>query len=132
MSKAEKFPGKPYTLDDDPKNSQKYLGYGVTRRADNIVKAVDETKGVVVTYDEKVIKTPYFSSSDGRTRSGQEVFGWTNTPYLQSVADPGCEGQTLRGHGVGMSGCGSRAMAEDSKTYIEILKYYYKGVEVTD
>lgn len=130
MSGNEKFPGAPYHLSDDPERSQKYLGYGFTKRNITGAKAVEATKGVVVTYNGKVIKTPYFSSSDGRTRSAQEVWGWTDTPYLVSVDDPGCAGKTLNGHGVGLSGCGSQYMATQGKTYIEIIKYYFKGVEV--
>ena len=34
------------------------------------------------------------------------------------------------GHGVGMSQWGSRFLAEEGKTYEEILKYYYTGVEM--
>ncbi len=35
------------------------------------------------------------------------------------------------GHGVGMSQYGALAMAKKGKKYDEILKYYYKGVEIT-
>ena len=69
-------------------------------------------------------------SADGKTLSAQEVWGWTNTPYLQSVDDPYCTGLTRQGHGVGMSGCGSEGMAKDGKGYEEIIKYYYQGVEI--
>lgn len=130
MTQAEKFPGKPYHLDDDPKNSQKYLGYGYEKRAPNVFKAVKETAGKVVTYNGKVVKTPYFSQSDGRTRSALEAFGWTNTPYLQSVDDPDCEGLEQRGHGVGLSGCGAKARALRGETFEQIIKYYYQGVEI--
>lgn len=130
MTQAEKFPGAPYHLSDDPQRSQKYLGYGFTKRNITGAKAVEATKGIVVTYNGKVIKTPYFSSSDGRTRSAQEVWGWTDTPYLVSVDDPGCAGKTLNGHGVGLSGCGAQYFALQGKTYTEIIKYYFKGVEV--
>lgn len=34
------------------------------------------------------------------------------------------------GHGVGMSQYGAKCMAEDGKTYKEILTHYYKGVEI--
>ena len=34
------------------------------------------------------------------------------------------------GHGVGMSQCGAYGMAEKGHDYKEILKYYYKGIEV--
>lgn len=36
------------------------------------------------------------------------------------------------GHGVGMSQYGANAMAESGKTYEEILKHYYSGVEIVD
>lgn len=35
------------------------------------------------------------------------------------------------GHGVGMSQYGANGMAEEGKTYMDIVKYYYQGVEVT-
>lgn len=35
------------------------------------------------------------------------------------------------GHGVGMSQYGANGMAEEGKTYQEIVKHYYKGVEIT-
>lgn len=130
MTKAEKFPGAPYHLKDDPATSQFYLGYGFAKRNITGSKAVEDTKGEVVTYKGEVIKTPYFSSSDGRTRSAQEVWGWTDTPYLVSVDDPGCRGRELRGHGVGLSGCGAQYFANQGKNYKEIIKYYFRGVEV--
>lgn len=35
------------------------------------------------------------------------------------------------GHGVGMSQYGANGMAQEGKTYQEIVKYYYKGIEVS-
>jgi stage II sporulation protein D len=35
------------------------------------------------------------------------------------------------GHGVGMSQYGANGMATDGKNYEEIIKYYYKGVDIT-
>ena len=34
------------------------------------------------------------------------------------------------GHGVGMSQCGANYLASKNKSYIDILKYYYQGVEI--
>jgi len=34
------------------------------------------------------------------------------------------------GHGVGMSQMGAKALAESGMSYIDILKYYYTGIEV--
>ncbi len=131
MKVAEKFPGAPFNLSDDPETSQKYLGYSFEKRSPNTVQAVLDTLGLIVTYQGKLIKTPYFTSDDGRTRSAEEVWGWKDTPYLRSVADPYCRGKTLAGHGVGLSGCGSLGMAQTGKTYAEIIKYYFDGVDIT-
>lgn len=131
----QKFPGKPYHLDDNPDVSQKYLGYGFEKRAPNIASAVEDTKGKVVTFDGKLVKTPYFNQSDGvRTKSAQEVWGWTTTPWLVSVSDTTCTGGSgqFLGHGVGMSGCGAKGMAENGSTFTEILQHYYTGIEITD
>jgi stage II sporulation protein D len=36
------------------------------------------------------------------------------------------------GHGVGMSQYGANEMAASGKTYEEILKHYYTGIELAD
>lgn len=125
-----KFPGLPYDGSDDPDVFQKYLGYGYEKRSPNFLQALDATIGQIVTYQGKLIKTPYFSQSDGRTRSAKEVWGWADTPYLQSVEDPYCKGLTMKGHGVGLSGCGSDGMARNGASYQDIIKYYYQGVAI--
>lgn len=127
-----KFPGMPYDGSDDPNIFQRYLGYGVESRSPNFKGAVEVTKDEVVTYKGQLVKTPYFNQSDGRTKSAKEMWGWTDTPYLISVPDPYCEGKVLKGHGVGLSGYGSEMAANNGKTYDEIIKYYYTGVEIEE
>ncbi|MDP4007871.1 MAG: SpoIID/LytB domain-containing protein [Candidatus Peregrinibacteria bacterium] len=128
-----KFPGKPYDLDSSPDVSQKYLGYGLEKRSPKIKAGIDATRGEVVTYEDKIVKTPYFNTTDGTaTKSAAEVWGWKNTPYLVSVPDPLCESKTFSGHGVGLSGCGATAAAERGYSYKDIIKYYYIGVEIKD
>ncbi len=132
VEKGEKFPGKPYNLDDDPNVSQKYLGYGMEKRASNIAKAVDDTRGQVVTLNGELVKTPYFSQSDGTyTKSAKSVWNW-DASYLVSVSDSYCKGDKFSGHGVGLSGCGAKGMAEAGFNYVDILLHYYTGVDVTD
>jgi hypothetical protein len=131
MKEDEKFPGKPYNLDDDPEVSQKYLGYGYEVRSQNNAKAVLATRGKVVKYNGELIKTPYFTQSDGQTKSAEEVWGWTDAPYLQSVPDTWCEETELKGHGVGMSACGARGMAQAGKDYKEIIEYFFKNVVIS-
>lgn len=131
MTKDQKFPGKPYHLDDDPNVSQKYLGYGFELRAPKVAAAVKATAGQVISYNGELVKAPFFSQSDGKmTKSAKDVWGWTTTPYLISVDDSFCSGDKFLGHGVGMSGCGAKGMAEKGYTYVEILKHYYTGIEV--
>jgi peptidoglycan hydrolase-like amidase len=111
-------------------DDQQYKGYGLEARFPALVTAVTNTAGQVVTYSGNVAITPYFSNSDGRTRSAQEVWGITYWPWLQSVADPDCKGMTLNGHGVGLSGYGALKRAERGDSYQAILTYYYTGTAV--
>jgi len=126
ISDGVKFPGKAWDLDDDPEHCQKYLGYGFETRAPRVMEAIEDTFGKVVSYEDKVIKVPYFNQSDGRTRSAEEVWGW-EAPYLVSVEDSFCEADELLGHGVGISGCGASGMAEKGMDHEEIIQYFLKG-----
>ncbi|MBU1019124.1 MAG: SpoIID/LytB domain-containing protein [Patescibacteria group bacterium] len=127
----EKFPSEPYDLNDDPDVCQKYLGYGYEVRSPNMAAAVDSTEGIVVTYLGELVKTPYFNATDGTyTKSAQEVWGWTHTPYLVPVPDSLCESDAFSGHGVGLSGCGAGQAALNGSTFEEIIKYYYTGVSI--
>jgi len=108
---------------------QVYKGYGQEQRTPNLTAAVDATRGRVVTYQGATAITPYFSRSDGRTRSWSEV--WYGTvAWAVSVPVPCDEGKTLWGHGVGMSASGALCMANQGQTYDEILRYFYTGIDV--
>lgn len=129
----EKFKGKPYDLDDSPDRTQKYLGYGFEKRSPNVAKQFSSVANLVVTYNDKIVITPYFSRSDGRTKAAKDVWGWTDTPWLISVDDSHCpeaKPGKQAGHGVGLSGCGANVLAKNGKTYQEIIEYYYRGVKI--
>lgn len=113
-------------------NDQVYRGYNLELRTPNITKAVDDTYGLEVTYQGGRVITPYFAHTDGRTRAWEEV--WSGGPFawLVSVPVPEDAGySSLYGHGVGMSGNGGLVMANNGKTYDQILKYFYTGIEIT-
>lgn len=109
---------------------QVYRGYNAEIRLPNVARAVNDTRGVIVTHMGELAITPYYSQSDGRTRSWEEVWAGTPKAWLKAVLDPGCAGLKMLGHGVGMSARGALLMALDGKGFEEILKYYYTGVEL--
>ncbi len=124
-----KFPGKPYDGSDSPATFQLYKGYDFESPNPNWLRAVRSTSQQVMTYRGSVIRPPYFSSDDGRTRTPAEA-GWNNFPAAEiytSKNDHWCTGMTLAGHGVGMSGCGAEGQAEEGKMGEQILQYYYPG-----
>ncbi len=111
-------------------DDQVYKGYGLESRFPDLTAAVTATNGLVVTYNGSLALATYFSNSDGRTRSAQEAWGVTYWPWLASVPDPDCNGMTLNGHGVGLSGHGAYKRAERGESYNDILTYYYQGTTV--
>jgi len=111
-------------------DDQTYKGYGLETRFPQLVQAVADTQNEVVTYNGSVAITTYFSQTDGRTRSAQEVWGINYWPWLQSKSDPDCNGKTLLGHGVGLSGYGSVQRAARGDTYRQILGYYYDSTTI--
>ena len=129
-----------FALDNTP-SSQLYKGYGRESLAPNVVKAVGETRGEIITYNGQPIVAAYSSGApethNTGTRSACSVWGGKYcqpgyeylsggvkdpdiAPYTQSV----CGGAN---HCVGLSAAGSRQLAKLGKTYKEILIYYYKG-----
>ncbi len=110
---------------------QLYRGYAIEQRAPTISAAVDATRAQIVTYNGRLAITPYFSRSDGRTRSWGEVWaGGSSYPWLIGVPVPQDQGRTLWGHGVGMSATGALAMANEGRRYADILKHFYTGIEI--
>jgi peptidoglycan hydrolase-like amidase len=102
-----------------------------------VTKYVKLTKWKVISYEWKLIKAWYFSSSDGTTRSYKE-YCESNTspkicediPYLQSMDDPAWVWKIRSGHGVGISGIGATYAASLGKKYGEIIAYYMSGASI--
>ena len=63
---------------------------GSQQALDDARLAVQETSGIVLTYDGELIEATYFSCSGGLTEDAVAVWG-TDVPYLQSVESPGEE-----------------------------------------
>lgn len=55
---------------------------------EKITQAVDDTKGMIATYNGECIKAFFHSTSSGKTERSADVWGG-DLPYLQSVDSPG-------------------------------------------
>lgn len=133
VSNGGRHAGEPFHLKNSRNGNgddQVYRGYLAEARQPRIAQAAAETAGSVVTYQGKPVITPYSTRADGRTRSPAEA-GWNvDWPWVVSVADPDTAGMTRLGHGVGLSGHGSRKRAERGDSAATILGYYFPGTNV--
>lgn len=109
---------------------QLYLGYESELIMSRFVEAAQSTRGIMVTYNNEVVITPYFGNADTRTRSWTEVWGGSEKPWLVPVATTydARDGKKLYGHGVGMSQRDAAVRAEEEQLdWQTLLKYYYTG-----
>ena len=111
-----------YDLKDNTED-QAYGGASVETKITN--KAVDETKGLVLTYDMKIISAYYSASAGGMTNTN----AWGSTvPYLHSV--PSFDDNVRKnGHGVGMSQHGANNLAKQGYNAYQILQYFYSNIK---
>ena len=111
--------------------NQIYSGYHRETIGPLLTQGEQATSGQVVTYSGAVAVTPYYSHSDGRTRSWAEVWHGSDHAWLVSVADPDSNGMSLLGHGVGMPLRSTIKRAAGGWSYDQILRYFYTGVRIT-
>ncbi|OEH85455.1 stage II sporulation protein D [Desulfuribacillus stibiiarsenatis] len=84
-------------ISDDYRIDQAYLsdqelkirwGASYTDYSNKINQALNETKGLILTYEKKPIEAYFFSTSNGYTENSEDV--WSKaTPYLRSVESTG-------------------------------------------
>ena len=111
-----------YDLKDTPED-QAYGG--ASKETADTNYAVDQTKGIVLTYNMKVINAYYSASAGGQTNANN----WgSSLPYLRSV--PSFDDNVKKnGHGVGMSQHGANNLAKQGYNAYQILQYFYKDVK---
>lgn len=124
LANLGKRAGAGYDLKDTPEDQ---VYGGATAESERTNQAVEETKGIVLIYDLKIIPAYYSASAGGQTCSSSSV--WTkNLPYLKSV--PSFDDNIKKcGHGVGMSQHGANNLAKSGYNAYQILQYFYKGVQ---
>ncbi len=86
-------------------------------------KAVDDTKGIVLVQNKKVLPAYYHASSGGQTKVWE-----SGSSFLQSVPSFD-EGTKKNGHGVGMSQHGANNLADMGYNAYQILNYFYKDFQ---
>ena len=113
-----------YDLKDTPED-QAYGGASAETATTN--SAVMETKGIVITYNQKVIPAYYSASAGGHTVNAGAVWS-RDLPYLKSV--PSFDDNVKKnGHGLGMSQHGANNLAQQGYNAYQILTYYYNNVK---
>lgn len=103
----------------------------VRNNYENCNRAAQETEGLVLTYNDKIISAVYSDSNGGRTVSAQEKWG-SARPYLIAKDDPwtAATGAKKNGHGVGLSQKGAVYAAKNGIGFENILQFYYPGTEI--
>ena len=123
LANLGKRANKGYDLNDTP-SDQAYGGASSENRG--TTKAVNDTRGIVLTHNQKIISAFYTASAGGKTKSASAAWGG-NIPYIRSV--PSYDGHVgKKGHGVGMSQYGANSLAKQGYNAYQILKYFYKDV----
>lgn len=72
----------------DEEKRRESWGAGAGKKWDKISDAVEQTDGVIITYDEQPISAVFHSTSSGMTENAADVWGGS-VPYLVSVQSPG-------------------------------------------
>lgn len=113
-----------YDLKDTPED-QAYGGASAETSKTN--RAVDETSGLVLTYNYKVVSAFYSASAGGQTVTAKEAWG-NDVPYVRSV--PSFDDNVKKnGHGIGMSQHGANNLAKQGYNAYQILNYFYKNIK---
>ncbi len=100
---------------------------GVNAETENTNRAILETSGIIMLYDNKPISAMYCSCAGGQTISALESFG-NDIPYLKSVPSYDNNAQKA-GHGVGMTQHGAKNLAEMGNSAYQILTHFYNNIQ---
>ena len=113
-----------YDLNDTPED-QAYGGASSETIKTNQI--VEDSKGLVLIYDLKIIPAYYSASAGGQTINASTAWG-SDLPFIRSV--PSYDDNVKKnGHGVGMSQHGANNLAKQGYNAYQILQYFYKNVK---
>ena len=120
--------GKRATLGFDLKDTPEDQAYGgASAETPKTNSAVEDTSGLVLTYNYKVIPAYYSASAGGQTVNSKQVWG-KDLPFIRSV--PSYDDSVKKnGHGIGMSQHGANNLAKQGYNAYQILQYFYNNVK---
>lgn len=120
--------GKRASLGYDLKDNQEDQAYnGASAETTKTNKLVEDTKGLVLIYDLKIIPAFYSASAGGQTVNASSAWG-SDLPFIRSV--PSFDDNVKKnGHGVGMSQHGANNLAKQGYNVYQILQYFYNNVK---
>ncbi len=103
---------------------EKYSNFTIDFQSQDCIKILDYTEGGRV----KTLQVGNTQISGVEARS---IFGLKSAKFQWEIIGDSIHFSVIGyGHGVGLSQSGSDALAKTGKTYDEIIKYYYKDVEI--
>ncbi len=105
---------------------EKYSNFKIDFKEDNCIQILNFTDGDRV---QKIkIGNMEISGVDAR-----KIFELKSAKFNFQILENSIKFTVLGyGHGVGLSQCGSDSMAKQGKKYDEIIKHYYKDVEISE
>ena len=120
--------GKRAKFGYDLKDTSEDQAYGgASAETERTNKAVQDTQGLVLTYNMKVVPAYYTASAGGKTVNASVVWG-NDLPFIRSV--PSYDDEIgKKGHGVGMSQHGANNLAKQGYNAYQILDYFYKNIK---
>ena len=92
LERMESTGGVPDRGTDASTDIQEFQAYDEQRITDQVLKAVERTRGEVALFEDKLIKAWFFADGGGQTAaSALEGLAYDKepAPYIQSVEDPG-------------------------------------------
>lgn len=92
LERIRSMGGVPARGTDASTSVEEFQAYNRDRINDNVIKAVERTRGEVAKYQGKYIKAWFYADAGGQTAaSAEEGLAYTKepTPYIHSVEDPG-------------------------------------------
>lgn len=121
------YPGGA-NLTDDINNCQAYISYPDFKSAhpyqtdmyyNKVKKAVKETEGMIMVYNNKPVDAVYHSTCGGRTESSAESWG-NDIPYLQSVKCEYCQNSSYYQKEFSLTGYEIKTKLNEPKNRINV------------